>query len=172
MARTTDTNRRMPAIPASVLRTPARPSFFDGQLLTAEDLRREQVYQDRRRQLLNLATVGAGVVTGLEVSPDPDGTGLTVSPGLALDGLGREIILPADTRVPWPTPDGAAPRRWGAVIELVLQPADPVPTTDGVVSSTVSESATITVVTEEPAPDDARVVLRRYGRAVGKTRRR
>lgn len=172
MARTTDTNRRMPAIPASVLRTPTRPSFFDGQLLTAEDLRREQVYQDQRRQLLNLATVGAGVVTGLEVSADPDGTGITVSPGLAIDGLGREIILPADTRVPWPTPDGAAPRRWGAVIELAEQPADPVPTTDGPVSSRVSEGATITVVTEEPAPDDARVVLRRYGRAVGKTRRR
>jgi hypothetical protein len=159
-------------IPASILRTPTRPSFFDGQLLTAADLRREQDYQDQRRHLLNLATVGAGVVTGLAVSVDPDGTGITVSPGLAVDGLGREIIVPADVRVPWATPDGAAPRRWGAVIELVLEPTDPVPTTDGPVSSTVSEGFAVTVVTEQPAPDEARVVIRRYDRgSAGKSRR-
>jgi hypothetical protein len=143
-------------IPASILRTPTRPSFFDGQLLTAADLRREQDYQDHRRHLLNLATVGAGVVTGLAVSVDPDGTGITVSPG----------------RVPWATPDGAAPRRWGAVIELVLEPTDPVPTTDGPVSSTVSEGFAVTVVTEQPAPDDARVVIRRYDRGSAEKSRR
>ena len=137
MARTTETGRRRPAIPASALRTPTRPSFFDGQLLTAADLRLEQDYQDHKRHLLNLATVGAGVVTGLAVSTDADGTGITVSPGLAVDGLGREIIVPADVHVTWPTPDGTAPRRWGAVIELAPQPADPIPTPDGPVSSAV-----------------------------------
>lgn len=164
MAHTTDTTRRRPAIPASLLRTPTRPSYFEGQLLTAADLRREQEYQDHKRHLLNLATVGAGVVTGLAVSADPDGTGITVSPGLAIDGLGREVIVPADTRLPWPTPDGAVPRRWGVVIEFAQQPADPVLTSDGPVWSTVAEGALVTVVTERPEPDETRVVLRRYGR--------
>jgi hypothetical protein len=164
MARTTNPRRRGPAIPTSILRTPTRPSFFDGRLLSADDLRREQEYLDHKRPLLNLATVGAGVVTGLAVATDPDGAGIRVSPGLAIDGLGREIIVPAEVCVPWPTPDGTAPRRWGAVIELVLEPSDPVPTADGPVSNTVAEVAAITVVTERPAPDDARVVLRRYGR--------
>jgi hypothetical protein len=172
MAKTPNPGRRSPAISTSVLRTPTRPSFFDGQLLSAADLRREQEYQDHKRHLLNLATVGAGVVTGLAVSVDADGSGITVCPGLALDGLGREVIVPADVHVPWPTADGAAPRRWGALIELVVQPSDAVPTTDGPVSSTVSEGAAITVVTERPAPDEARVVLRPYGRGTAAEARR
>ena len=172
MARTTDPDRQRPSIPTSLLRTPTRPTFFEGQLLTAADLRHEQDYQDHKRQLLNLATVGPGVVTGLEVSADKDGTGITVSPGLAIDGLGREIIVPAETRVPWPTPDGAAPRRWGAVIELALQPSDPAPTPGGSVPSTVSEGAAITLLTEPPAADDARVVLRPYGKGSGRKSRK
>ena len=127
-------------------------------------MRQEQEYQDRKRHLLNLATVGSGVVTGLAVSVDPDGSGITVSPGLAFDALGREIIVPADARVAWPTPDGTVPRRWGALIELALQPGAPVPTSDGPVPRTVCEGCAVTVVTERPAPDDARVVIRRYGR--------
>jgi hypothetical protein len=175
MARDTYPSRRTPAIPASVLVTPTRPNFFDGKLLTADDFRLEQDYQDHKRHLQNLATLGAGVVSGLEVSADADGVGITVSPGLAIDALGREIIVPVATRVPWPTPDGTAPRRWGVVIELALHPADPDPdpATDGWVSSTTVEGAMITVLTERPAPDDGCVVLRRYGRgSAGKSRRR
>jgi hypothetical protein len=173
MAHTTGPTRRRPAIPASLLRTPTRPSFFEGRLLSAADLRLEQDYQDHKRHLLNLAAVGAGVVTGLAVSVDTDGTGLTVSAGLAIDGLGREIIVPADTRVPWPTPDGLEPRRWGAVIEFAQQPADPVATADGPVSSTVAEGATVTVITARPAPDDTLVVLQPYDRgSAGTTHQR
>lgn len=133
-------------------------------MLTPADLQLEQDYQDHKRHLLNLVTVGVGVVTGLVVSTDPDGSGITVSPGLAIDGLGREIIVPAETRIPWPTPDGSAPRRWGAVIELATLLTDAVPTPNGLEPGTMSEVAAITVVTEQPAPDDAKVVLRRYGR--------
>jgi hypothetical protein len=164
MARSNPTSRRGREIPASLLHVPVRPSFFDGQLLTAADLRQEQQYLDHKRHLLNLASLGAGVVSGLAVSTDPGGSGITVSAGLAIDAWGREIILPVDTAVPWPTADRAAPRRWGVVIEVAELPGDPVPTPNGPVASAHLEGATVTVITELPAPDDARVVLRPYGK--------
>jgi hypothetical protein len=69
-----------------------RTRFFFGKLLTAEDLEREQSYQNEKRWLLNRTLHGEGVVTGLEVTPR-GGTGVRVAPGLAIDARGREILL-------------------------------------------------------------------------------
>lgn len=75
-----------------------RPKFVDGMLLTAEDLRLEQCYLDRR--LIQFGQrFGWGVVEGMQVDdhslgrPRPT---LEVRPGCALDAQGREIVLGED----------------------------------------------------------------------------
>ena len=51
--------------------------------------------------MLNRLTVGFGVVCGLGVSVTDDG--LVIAPGVAIDGLGREIIVPTPIRVADPS---------------------------------------------------------------------
>jgi hypothetical protein len=67
-----------------------RPHYVAGKLLTADDLELEQRYHIEKRWLLNRTFHGAGVVHGLEVATDKEGS-VSVSPGLALDRYGREI---------------------------------------------------------------------------------
>lgn len=87
-----------------------RPNFFAGRLLSAADLADEQRYAIERRRLLNRALHGAGVVCGLSV--EPAGTAgapaVVVGPGLALDGLGREVVVPEACTVPLPAAAGCA----------------------------------------------------------------
>lgn len=75
-----------------------RLRYFYGQLLTASDLQQEQDYWRQKRQLGNRFGPGTGVVCGLGVTPltTPKGNGVQVSAGLALDGWGREIVVPTD----------------------------------------------------------------------------
>ena len=70
---------------------PRRVRFFPGQVLTAADLAADQEYHRGMRHLHNLHLHGSGTVTGLEVSVT-DGC-VHVSAGLAVDGLGREIVV-------------------------------------------------------------------------------
>ncbi|HEV2801604.1 MAG TPA: hypothetical protein VGW12_13955 [Pyrinomonadaceae bacterium] len=78
-------------------------NFFNGRLLSAEDLRQEQ--QANRDRIAQLArAVGAGIVEGLEVDRATQGGGLTnavvkVSAGLALNENGQALALPLDTEV-------------------------------------------------------------------------
>ena len=74
-----------------------RPRYFFGQLLTVDDFQVEQDYHRNKSQLHNRSLHGYGVVTGLEPASS-NGT-LTVSPGLALDGYGREIIVPDEQTI-------------------------------------------------------------------------
>lgn len=79
-----------------------RPNFYDGKLLTANDLRAEQEYQREKQWLHNRMLHGYGVVVGLEVGVQENADGSTqviVSPGYALDGWGREIIVPEQQSV-------------------------------------------------------------------------
>lgn len=81
--------------------TPAtRPNFFTGRLLTADDLGAEQDYQRGQRWLHNRLLHGAGVVAGLEVTVS--GGSAHVTPGVALDCLGREIVVPQPATLPLP----------------------------------------------------------------------
>ena len=70
-----------------------RPRYFSGRLLTPEDLTAEQEYHlgAHRRHLQRLH--GFGVVDGLKVTLGSSGDTLTVEPGTAIDGHGREIQL-------------------------------------------------------------------------------
>ena len=80
-------------------------NFFNGRLLSAEDLRREQ-QANREREAQLARAIGTGIVHGLEVerAPQSGGGGLTnavvrVSAGLALNGNGQSLSLPLDTEV-------------------------------------------------------------------------
>lgn len=69
-----------------------RNRYFYGKLLTVRDFELEQTYMNNKRRLINKAVLGAGVVCGLGVTQADDYT-LIVESGLALDYLGREIVV-------------------------------------------------------------------------------
>lgn len=95
---------------------PRRVNFFAGQLLSPDDLQVEQEYHRGMRYLHNRLH-GHGVVDGLEVSVDEEG--IHVSPGLALDVCGREVIVATARRV-----DRAAAPMSGNGVDLVLSWAE------------------------------------------------
>jgi hypothetical protein len=82
-------------------RAPRRPRYFTGQLLTAEDFEAEQSYFLGGRRSDNRHRHGFGVVCGLGVEPSGKG-GVLIAPGLAIDGLGREIVVPESQEMPDP----------------------------------------------------------------------
>jgi hypothetical protein len=82
-------------------KAPRRPKYSTGQLLTAEVLEAEQSYFLGRRRSDNRRLHGWGVVCGLGVTPTGSG-GVVIEPGLAIDGLGREIVVPERREMPDP----------------------------------------------------------------------
>ena len=82
------------------LASPRRNHYFYGKLLDELHLTMEQDYVNGKRWTLNRLALGSGVLCGLHVSTD--GTRVTVAAGVAIDALGREIIVPqAVTIDPW-----------------------------------------------------------------------
>lgn len=73
------------------------PNFFNGRILSAEDLRLLLAGDRAHRRLLGRA-LGAGVAEGLRVST-AGGSLLTVSGGLAVNSYGETIDLPTDIEV-------------------------------------------------------------------------
>lgn len=72
-----------------------RTHYFDGRLLTAADLTREQLYLDQRLREVGQA-LGSGVVEGLAVTLS--GGRLSIGPGLAVTEAGR--LLQVRTPLP------------------------------------------------------------------------
>ena len=72
-----------------------RNNYFTGKLLTARDFKDEQRYFLDKARRHNLTLHGWGIVCGLEVRPHPNcpDKRLIVTPGVAVDACGREIIL-------------------------------------------------------------------------------
>ena len=95
-----------------------RPRFFYGRLLTAEDFQLEQQYIDGQLRRLARATLGVGVVEGLVISTSE--STITVSPGLAVDALGRMVELTETCTAALPAATGA----WNVFVELVHEPCD------------------------------------------------
>jgi hypothetical protein len=84
-----------------MLEAPRRLNYFSGRLLTAEDFATEQSYWLGKHRSHGRHLHGSGIVCGLRVTPSGPG-GVTVEPGLAIDGLGREIVVPAPRQMPDP----------------------------------------------------------------------
>jgi hypothetical protein len=74
------------------LASPRRNHFFYGKLLDELHLRMEQDYFKGKRWMLNRLALGHGVLCGLKVTKD--GKCVRLSPGVAIDAYGREIVVP------------------------------------------------------------------------------
>lgn len=70
-----------------------RLHYFDGKLLRADDLDREQQYLRSLVHLSNQAG-GSGAVHGFDVALSKKGDALVVGPGMAIDPKGRVLLLP------------------------------------------------------------------------------
>ena len=70
-----------------------RPLFEAGSLMTAGDLRQSQVYQIGAEFALNRTLHTSGIAAGLDLAIGPDGRSVIVSPGLAIDSLGRDLLV-------------------------------------------------------------------------------
>lgn len=79
------------------LQTPVRNRYFYGKLLDAYHFELETNYLNAKRWLLNRQVFGFGVVCGLDVQWGDDHDQIVVTPGVALDKWGREIIVPEKT---------------------------------------------------------------------------
>jgi len=125
-----------------------RPVFFDGQLLTSDDLQALVAYTRGKNRLHNRYLVGSGVVCGLEVVCSRAAPGsVVVRSGYALDCCGNDIVVACDQQVdlmgliaglsgdgcadPCPPPAtdtgqqaGPRPRRYELVVEYAETPGD------------------------------------------------
>jgi hypothetical protein len=67
-------------------------NFFNGRVLTAEDLKTEQAANRSHHRMLGQA-VGEGVAFGLEISAIAGSSTVLITPGLALNRLGQTLYL-------------------------------------------------------------------------------
>src|SRR5205807_5291579 len=68
-----------------------RVRYYPKQFLRLDEFRDEQLYQLTLRRLHNNAQHTWGIVSGLDIATEDDAT--VVSPGYAIDGYGRELLL-------------------------------------------------------------------------------
>ncbi len=69
-----------------------RNNYFFGKLMTVRDFESEQIYMNSKRRLGNRMMGGVGIVSGLDVLLVDNKT-FSLEPGMALDYLGREIVV-------------------------------------------------------------------------------
>ncbi len=71
-----------------------RINFFNGLQTDAKDWQAIEKYHNEKRKLHNLRSHSPGIVHGLKVKAEENGTGYYVEQGVAIDGSGNEIYLP------------------------------------------------------------------------------
>ncbi len=77
-----------------------RNNYYYGKLMTTRDFQKEQEYFNEKRWLINRTVNGWGVVCGLDVETiDGDKESVMVTPGLAIDCCGREILVCENKKV-------------------------------------------------------------------------
>jgi hypothetical protein len=149
-------------------RSPQRVHFFDGRLLTAKDFQDEQAYHLEKRRLHNRLFHPSGVVSGLEVG-EAGGTTVLVQPGVAIDGLGREIIVPEEQQIDGAQPTDAHGEPAGARVtegtaRLLLRyrevGVEPRPHPDGgEMPGRIAETRVLIVAVDQPADPKEDVLL-------------
>jgi hypothetical protein len=104
-----------------ILNAPRRNHYFYGKRMDVQHFVMEQNYGKLKQWLLNRLTQGKGVICGLKVSVDGDR--VCVDPGVAIDGLGREIVVPVRACIdPLSVDDGCCGRH-GASVTAAAPPA-------------------------------------------------
>ena len=78
-----------------------RNDYYYGKLMDVLHFNMEQQYVLSKEWLYNRTVLGSGVVCGMKVEPisNSSGNGVAIRSGLAIDGWGREIIVPADVAI-------------------------------------------------------------------------
>ncbi|GGO94443.1 hypothetical protein [Wenjunlia tyrosinilytica] len=94
------------------LATPRRNRFFHGKMMDVYQFELETAYGIGMRRMLNRLVTGSGVICGLDVLRGDDPLTVEVTSGMAIDGWGREIIVPA-TSAPVTIPDALLERICG-----------------------------------------------------------
>jgi hypothetical protein len=111
---------------------PVRNRYFYGKMLDVCHFEMEQRYMNEKRWLLNRLVAGYGVVCGLGVQLGSDQKSVVVSPGVAIDKCGREIIVcqqsdPIPLPPPQPQPQPPANVAGGGDQGGGAAPANPAP---------------------------------------------
>jgi hypothetical protein len=81
-----------PVVPGAFRGGLSRTSFYDGMVLTEQDMVREQLYWRTKRQLTNRA-LGQGAVWGLALSWDEKTRCFRLSPGYGLSCCGDDLVV-------------------------------------------------------------------------------
>jgi len=115
--------------------SPVRNRYYYGKLLDVFHFDLEQKYFNNKRWLLNRIISGYGVVCGLNVTLGEDGQSVVVTPGIAIDKCGHEVVVcqPSDP-FPLPPPQAAPPTTTqgsGAAPAPAPQPSAPGATAGG-----------------------------------------
>jgi len=109
--------------------------FFKGKLMTPRDMEAEQEYHAERLHTINRFLNGKGIVQGLEVqsvTETDEGLDVTLTPGLALDGEGRPIVVEQVTTKSIPMPADDEVSLFLEFAEAAMETI-PVPDTEGAV---------------------------------------
>jgi hypothetical protein len=96
-----------------------RNRYFYGKLLTVRDFMAEQTYLADKRRLTNRLLFGSGVVAGLQVVAVDDKT-VSVETGVAIDQLGREIVVPSPLTLKLSNIDGFAHNNYAKNVYLCI----------------------------------------------------
>lgn len=83
-----------------------RNNYYYGKLLTSRDFQVEQSYLNDKRRLTNRLCCGNGIVSGLKIV-EADDTSIILQSGCAIDGAGREIVVPETVVVKLATIEGS-----------------------------------------------------------------
>lgn len=138
---------------------PRRVNYSVGMLLSESDFEVEQEYHRQMRYLHNRLLHGYGTVAGLDVAVD--GTNVHVSPGFAIDALGREIIVTEQMSLHLDPPGRDRPWIRDLSIEWREIPEDPAPSLDGTVTfSRWIEEPELSLVLPDSATSEKLILAR------------
>lgn len=118
-----------------------RVSWWNGRVLTAEDMRDLQMAVDGSDRQLG-EVVGEGVARGFVVTREPDGTAVRVTPGRAVNRAGEVLALDNPLRVPLVAPDPRpeAVAAHASFVACADVPASTTPTGTGIYLLTVASA--------------------------------
>lgn len=130
-----------------------RVRYHDQQILRTRDFVEEQAYHLAQRRRHNIGGHSWGIVGGLELTRSTDGQ-LSVRPGMAIDGYGRELILPQ----PYPIDADVFADKGSETLDVYLEYAQN-PTSDA--ASDVTACRTPGELAGNRSDETARVTIRR-----------
>ena len=156
-----------------------RLNYYEGEFLGAVDFQAEQDYHRDMRRRHNLGQHTWGIVTGLDLAQAPNGgmdgstpeVDVYLQPGMAVDGLGREIVVLSQAQLTTemfaafynPNP-GASPvwmYVWISYQEALLQPPADACANPNVSNAygRIQETYTLTVTAANVPPTNSAIVV-------------